>query len=386
MELTTNLLSSAVLDDVDTLIIDGITKANYDEWSEALCVWRSRDNTNARRAFLVTSAQLVVAGEQLETAATKKIKMPSWSLDQYVAACSEGKFIDAARERLGVGDSDQEKIADKFALAGGSARWMFGMNVEAATQDIVEQLSKVKNFADLLKGSGGGASADAVNHLQCWSRDGRRPTVISEFAMRWLSQEVGLEFVKMYYAHEAVQKNPAWRGWVFELEFLTRLRLAVESGASIELEADGKEETIEWRVPHRETFKDLSAVTQLAGGGGLADGCWLVPEKWNQGGYDAAFVEGTTLRAVQVTRAKVHGFKLDYVASLVNAVVTGGLHVKTVEVYLVARGADEVRVGDVRGDLRAWRFDNKPASIHIVRLREANTSAWRDEDKTLKHF
>jgi hypothetical protein len=42
-------------------------------------------------------------------------------------------------ERLGVGDTLPEKLVNKFFLAGGCARWMFGFTRNKAIEDIDRQ-------------------------------------------------------------------------------------------------------------------------------------------------------------------------------------------------------------------------------------------------------
>lgn len=61
---------------------------------------------------------------------------------------------------------------------------------------------------------------------------------------------------------------------------------------------------------------------------------WLKPEKWNQGGYDAIFLDRrqNLLRFIQVTIQHNHDFKHEYYNSLIDKI---GLQLKTIEVYFV---------------------------------------------------
>ena len=86
---------------------------------------------------------------------------------------------------------------------------------------------------------------------------------------------------------------------------------------------------------------------------------WLKPEKWNQGGYDAVFIDHTAnlLRFVQVTTSHKHEFKSEYFNSLIDKI---GLPFKTIEVYFVV--PEDKLAGFLipqNGHLRTCPFDIK---------------------------
>ncbi|DAZ96394.1 TPA: hypothetical protein N0F65_010761, partial [Lagenidium giganteum] len=65
---------------------------------------------------------------------------------------------------------------------------------------------------------------------------------------------------------------------------------------------------------------------------------WMAPVKWNQGGYDAVFVDKAVqlVRFVQVTRAECHTFDETYFIDLLNRLVAGNLNqVAVVEMCFV---------------------------------------------------
>jgi hypothetical protein len=50
-------------------------------------------------------------------------------------------------------------------------------------------------------------------------------------------------------------------------------------------------------------------------------GVWYKPQKWNQGGYDAVFIDRSAqlVRFVQITRGASHSFKIEYFYALLQA-------------------------------------------------------------------
>jgi hypothetical protein len=66
----------------------------------------------------------------------------------------------------------------------------------------------------------------------------------------------------------------------------------------------------------------------------VTDGAWLVPERWNQGAYDAAQVLPNSVRFVQVTRGQTQSLNLQYMRALIKASVTICRTVQTVDVIL----------------------------------------------------
>ena len=61
---------------------------------------------------------------------------------------------------------------------------------------------------------------------------------------------------------------------------------------------------------------------------------WLKPQRWNQGGYDAIFIDrpASVLRFVQVTIQHHHSFKCQYFNSLIDKL---NMTFNTIEVYFI---------------------------------------------------
>jgi hypothetical protein len=135
--------------------------------------------------------------------------MNSWSLDDYLNA----------RNVLNIAE---DKVAECYYYWGGSIRYFRKVSDEESLQELIgfleNTVTKVSDFTNILQGSQGEASFTAVNSLM--QRFNDSVSVVSQFVVRLLLNRVGLEFVKS--AQQIMQDNPAWQGWVFELEFMVK--------------------------------------------------------------------------------------------------------------------------------------------------------------------
>lgn len=318
------------------IILDGVVTTTNEELRDASAVWVERAG---RRLVVVTSESLTIPGEELTSTGTIEHKVMSWSLEQYAAAVQCAAFADEVQGRLGDGVDIHEQLADKFFLAGGSARWMFGMDVVAATTDIDKHLERVPDKQTLLSGLQGAKAAGSVNHLV--QRVVRGTFLVSEYVARCLAETCEIAFVVA--ARAQAQVNPSFDGWVFEMDFMARLRLAHDQQGTLKVSINSTDE--DWDVAKLIRFQtpaDLVGDRVAAPGpevftNQLAVGTnsWLIPKRWNQGGYDAAQVLEKSLRFVQVTRAGTHSLKLQYMLALARELVRIGRVVETVDVVFV---------------------------------------------------
>ena len=138
----------------------------------------------------------------------------------------------------------------KYFLASSCARWFFGYNYEAATEDIERHLDKVYKFNDIVSNLCGNKSPLAVNHILGLVRGSDHhpmSMIVSEYATRWLTLQCDLSIIKAFLNQDAVKKNPAFEGWVIELKFLTYIHRAHERNIKIDVWKD--DNTVEkWSV------------------------------------------------------------------------------------------------------------------------------------------
>jgi hypothetical protein len=258
----------------------------------------------------------------------------------------------------------EDKIRNKFFLAGGCARWMFGMTIDKATADIEDHLDRVPDKVLLVSGMQGAKAVCSVNYLIQRTKSGGT-FLVSEFVTRQLAQTCEKAFVVAATAQARLLNNPSFDGWVLEMDFMLQLRLAEWSRNFVKVNVmDTTEES--WEVPLRVLFNNPN---DLVGGMidqdgvqvhhnklNVVDYAWLAPKRWNQGAYDAAQVLPDSIRFVQVTRGQMHSLKLQYMRTLIAALVQIGRTVETVDVvFVVPEGnCNDFTLGRVTSQLDDW--------------------------------
>jgi hypothetical protein len=349
------------------IVLDGVVSETRAALLEAVGAWVSRQD--GRRVVRVTSESITVTGETLAQTRTKEHTVPSWTLEQYKTALTSDSFKEKVEANLGHGGSLDEKLANKFFLAGGCARWAFGFSYAGALVDIDKQLARSKDKQALSAGLQGHKAEGAVNHLIQRPRDGKS-FLVSGYVARCLSEDCELSFVRL--AATQAQGNPGFDGIVLEMDFMAQLRLARKVNKTLTVKiGDIAEE--QWRVLAliHFTYPDDLQGTQLGfderfetfeNKFKLGDGFWLLPKLFNQGGYDAVQVElpdpdqptHIHVRFVQVTRSDTHTLKLQYMVALLKALVSIGFEVKNVLVDFVvpADQCNSFNLGPTSGDLR----------------------------------
>ena len=329
------------------IVIDGITNDNKKE-----LLGEATYCTNAKCIF-VSSFAVDLKPEDLRIDGKEiiKFKVFSWTLEQYKKACENEAFYISIKDKLRPKNSDLSKsecMVNKFFLAGHCARWFFGRTIEQATEHLNDQLQKVNNVDNYLKNLVGYKSVGAVNHLLSVFGE-NRVYIVSLYAIRWFSWKNEIGTVELFLKQDCVLKNPAFMGWVVEFAFLVTLRRSLD-GITLINPVNNEEEV--WSVGGHETIEPTQLSTKPTEE-------WLIPMKYNQGGYDFVQLKGDLLRIVQVTRAKTHSFKLEYVWQLNTALNEVGVderkYLDVVMVYPSCKQEPPV-VGQVTGDGQLQQF------------------------------
>jgi hypothetical protein len=135
----------------------------------------------------------------------------------------------------------------------------------------------------------------------------RRPSIISQFAASQLAIKEGPNFIQNLVGILHRDQNPAMDGWLLEMWFFASIH---SGGVKLRLK-DGVEDY--WTEAAVKTFDPENVPKHLPD-----EGIWLKPLKWNQGGYDAVYINKSikVIRFVQVTRGITHPFKIQYFNSL----------------------------------------------------------------------
>ena len=211
----------------------------------------------------------------------------SWSFPDYKKSCD-----------LGVLNLSDEQLIATFYYSGGCFRYL-SYDLDKLEERIVHDVSRVNGCKQILNGTQGEASADAINSLM--QRFGDATIVVSEYALKLLSAKVGMEFVNM--AEKILPCNPSWQGWVFELKFMVKCQK--EASITVYGVVDTNLECTWKKKGEMSVFSDTYIPDSLD------DNSWILPEKWNQGCFDAIFYHRKGfIDVIQITKAQdKHDYK-----------------------------------------------------------------------------
>eukprot|EP00750_Incisomonas_marina_P022432 INCI4969.3.p1 GENE.INCI4969.3~~INCI4969.3.p1 ORF type:complete len:755 (-),score=101.31 INCI4969.3:75-2174(-) len=328
------------------LIVDGVTNETAPLLTSA-AGWAKA--VRGRRAVTVSSVQVNVKSHIADNLRLDKMTVYSWTFEEYTLACTDAQFWDQVKGILGwveapqrgeIDDRNGEEpefqpmtdmeyrdvlIARKFAVAGHSARWMFYAELDRLIEVTVPDcLQEVGNYNDLAQGLNGQRANFAVNQLV--SMFHKPPPqlpafqLVSRFVTRYVAERCEISFLT---AAANANPNPTFDGWVLELEFLCRIRLAHASKNDghdyVSVYEQSPHGATELRLPvaDRVLFRgDFHAVRSC----NIVDATWFIPLKWNQGGYDAAMYRDGCLYFFQITRNTAHAEKWTPMNALASAV------------------------------------------------------------------
>ena len=355
---------------VSIIVLDGVVLQTEGNLLGAAESWAST-RAGGRSLVHVNSESVTIPGEELSATNTIEHRVLSWTFEQYEACLKLPQFVKQVAECVG---NEDDSLANKFFLGGGCVRWVLGMPAEVAIIDIDKHIERIENKEALLSGMQGAKAKGHVNHMV--QRVARGTFLVSEYVTRSLADSCEKRFVAQAFVQSVKLENPSFDGWVLEMDFMMQLRLAQLNTAAIEVTI-GDESKEDWKVPKRIAFRDPNdlvgnvipqsvpeAKENLLG---VTDGAWLVPKRWNQGGYDAAQILATSVRFVQVTRGSTHSLKLQYMRALIDALVAINRRIESVDVVFVVPVGDckKFNLSSVRvvSDLRAWGWKLENARV-----------------------
>ena len=135
-------------------------------------------------------------------------------------------------------------IDRKFSIVGGSVRWMFGLSLEEAEKDIELWILRCDDYKQLLNRTSGSAATKASNHLLAREEGTSERQIQSRFIMLRIAEIAAKKLVKAA-RNSAMADNPAWIGWVFQLEFFAYLHNAIELNLGLKL-ITPEHTTVKW--------------------------------------------------------------------------------------------------------------------------------------------
>ncbi|KAG2778193.1 hypothetical protein Pcac1_g11686 [Phytophthora cactorum] len=166
--------------------------------------------------------------------------------------------------------------------------------------------------------------------LNCiFSSDGPDIRLVSSHVVRRFAVILGPRLLVNF--AKACAANLSMDGYILEAWFFAELR---HKGLDWRYWAESILKCERWEQSNIVFFNiDKSKISVY-----LDDPTWMAPVKWNQGGYDAVFVNKREklVRFVQVTRAEEHIFNSIYFIALLNKLAAGALNqIAVVELYFV---------------------------------------------------
>jgi hypothetical protein len=321
---------------VDVLILDGVkngTKYGAEPGTFLRLAQRlTGDFWFGRRLILLSSVQVSQrkARDYLSyqdssgndfNYSSKTIYMKSWSLEEYQLAfqLNDESLWTSSKALFPNLEDKSAAIKAKYFYAGGSARWMFGLDVEEIEWSIDEGLKRFTDAKAVLAGLHGQNASDTPNSVfqildvsEDWF-----PVyaIVSQYALRSLAQTVGSEIFTI--ARSVAPSNSSYLGIIFEEEFEFHVKrdkvIVLDAYKQIRRNAVLYERSehlqrIEKKVESISHFFFYADIPK-----DLSDGMFFVPTKVNQSYLDYAMLEGKgqELIVIQYTVGRVHSNNLE---------------------------------------------------------------------------
>jgi hypothetical protein len=206
-------------------------------------------------------------------------------------------------------------VRSKFYFAGASARCMFSLNTSDVIQHTGISVAFVNDIFQYLQGTLGDQSNNVVNRLFSSSLAehdifSRKTSIISRFAGVMLAVKKGPDLIRRLAEFTLHDGNHSMDGWILEMWFFASL-----CHGGVKLFDTDEKESENWPEDNFKTL-DINSFPPLP-----ETGVWFKPIQWNQGGFDAIFLDkGKGLvRFVQVIGGDTHLFKIEYFYSFLLA-------------------------------------------------------------------
>jgi hypothetical protein len=335
-----------ILNEVDNskqhiVFIDGyaLNGDNHNNVQKICNLWL--ENNLAKRRLVVVcsmSSRYKAKPEEDMLLNLEEFMVYSWKEQEYFDAVKNEEFFNNVKHVLDahVSTDDsfatpEELVRTKLYYAGTSARWMFLFPTMTVMKQTDISLGSVSDILLYIKGQVGDQSNNVINRLfslnqvkHCSYR--RKVSIVSRYASCMLAIMAGPELIRNLAEAANFDGNPSMDGWMFEMWFFSSLR---HSG--VDLFDKNNRLFLTWdksdvEILDMNSFPDLSE----------ENGVWFKPNKWNQGGFDAVFLDKKSglVKFVQVTCAKTHTFKTEYFRDFLLA-LPESFRFKRLEIFFV---------------------------------------------------
>ena len=249
----------------------------------------------AGKQVYVTSQQVVIPEEHLMELDMVEFYDSSWTnsdVEDYASkmdTAQQNQLLVDYQGTTSQNSTFNESIESKYWYFGGSARYMFGMTMQRALNDLEKHASAVPNAELVLNALSGSRGVLAVNHIiACFPGAARKYTLLSNHVIHLLSARLGFAAIKMFYRSPWVRGNPSVHGFVFEWDLFTQVE---ETG---NLALSSREDLIEPMASDLETTWPVDEIVSwrhfLSNSFTATSRIMVRPEKWNQPEYDGLYI------------------------------------------------------------------------------------------------
>lgn len=370
------------------VFVDGYVSNGYKHIhvSNACYRWLQNDRDKRRLAMICSmSSRYKAKPEEDKILKLETFYVYSWKEEEYLDAIRNPDFFSNVKNVLDTDLSNdasatpEDLMRSKLYFAGASARWMFLFPTKTIIEQTNESVAAVDDIIRYIEGRVGDQSNNVVNRLFSLRLDkpgsvfSRKISIISRFAALSLAIKAGPDLIRNLANATHHYKNPSMDGWMLEMWFFSSL---AHGGVQV-LDKNGNE-IDHWQDSDVHTL-DITSFPALPN----KNGVWVKPNKWNQGGFDAIFLDkGKGLvRFVQITGGDTHSFKIEYFYSFLLALVQSvqSFEVTCLEILFVVdqkkRSTFKLAKPSVPGMLKdfGWKFGEEESKVQIVFIK-----GWHD--------
>jgi hypothetical protein len=181
------------------------------------------------------------------------------------------------------------------------------------------------------------------------------------------------EIIAAMTAYSRAANNPAFDGWIFEFDFLNSVKNAVTTEKAFVLNNHVSSQTTNaaqktheqgktsWDITSTKTFANVKDICAWDPTSFKDKSLFLIPEKWNQSGFDGVFVSRPNTRGqrtvsfVQIFRSRKHSLKLSYYEEMRKVIADVIPEEFTCEViFAIPTGHDCTGLTNCSGGLENW--------------------------------
>ena len=187
------------------------------------------------------------------------------------------------------GNITTDLLEEAVFYGGGSIRAVLGLlrNKNDQIQILNNAVAQVTNFTALFGGLVGLKAPSAVNTLMKISEEGAC-TMLSKYVTEKISEKCANAFVVE--ARSVCPGNPAWQGWVHEIDFIARMKQCHKEKKSFILQRRvGQVRSPPYFNGPKKININVVSACRVGPVEDQKSGTFYIPQKWNQGCYDGVY-------------------------------------------------------------------------------------------------